>query len=358
MLEERLVHFRPRTVLVVLGIILAAVVMIRVVQAAQGILIWIGVALFLALALNPAVEWLISRGVKRRGLAVAITFVSAILAIAALAATIVPTIVTQVNDFVDAVPTYVEDLTAGRGKLGFLEREYQITERVREALSEGGASKILGLSGTALAVTKGVVTAIIATLTIAFLTLFMLLEGPRWVERFYGLLPEDKQPRWRAIGDQIYRTVGGYVTGNLTISLIAGIVSTLVLTAVGVPYALALGLLVAILDLIPLAGATIAAVAVSTVAFLDSTQSGIIVLVFFIVYQQLENHVLQPVVYGRTVQLSPLAVLIAVLIGAELAGVIGALAAIPVAGAIQVILVDWLAHRRDRRQPPAEPTTV
>ena len=124
------------------------------------------------------------------------------------------------------------------------------------------------------------------------------------------------------------------------------------------PFALALGLLVAILDLVPLAGATIAAVAVSTVAFLDSTQSGIIVLVFFIVYQQLENHVLQPIVYGRTVQLSPLVVLIAVLVGAELAGVIGALAAIPVAGTIQVLLLDWLAHRRGRRAPPAEPTTV
>jgi predicted PurR-regulated permease PerM len=358
MLEERLVRFRPRTILVVLGIILAAVVMIRVVQAAQGILIWIGVAVFLALALNPAVEWLLQHGVTRRGVAVAITFVAAILAIAGLAATLLPTIISQVNDFVDAVPDYVEDLTAGRGKLGFLEREYQITERVREALSEGGASKLLGLSGTALAVTKGVLTAVVATVTIAFLTLFMLLEGPKWVERFYSLLPAEKQPRWRAIGYQIYRTVGGYVTGNLTISLIAGIVSTVVLSVVGVPYALALGLVVAILDLIPLAGATIAAVAVSTVAFLDSIQSGIIVLVFFIVYQQLENHVLQPVVYGRTVQLSPLAVLIAVLIGAELAGVIGALAAIPVAGAIQVILVDWLEHRKAGRAPPGEPTTV
>jgi predicted PurR-regulated permease PerM len=359
MLEERLVQFRPRAVFVVLGIILAAVIMIRVVQAAQGVLIWIGVAVFLALALNPAVEWLLAHGVKRRGLAVGITFLGAILAIAALAATILPTIITQVNDFADAVPDYVEDLTAGRGKLGFLEREYQIVERVREAIAEGGATKLLGLSGTAFAVTKSVVTAVVATLTIAFLTLFMLLEGPKWVERFYSLIPEEKQPRVRGIGDQIYRTVGGYVTGNLTISLIAGVTSTLVLSALGVPYALALGLLVAILDLVPLAGATIAAVAVSTVAFLDSIQSGIIVLVFFIVYQQLENHVLQPIVYGRTVQLSPLAVLIAVLIGAELAGVIGALAAIPVAGTIQVILVDWLAHRRPRRGPPSgEPTAV
>jgi predicted PurR-regulated permease PerM len=358
MLEQRLVHFRPRTVFVVLGIILAAIVMIEVVQAARSILIWIGVAIFLALALNPAVDWLMERGVRRRGLAVAIAFVGTILLIAALAATVVPTIITQVNEFIDAVPDYVEELAAGRGKLGFLEREYQITDRVREALSEGGATRVLGLSGTAVAVTKGVVTAVVATVTIAFLTLFMLLEGPKWVERFYTLLPEERQPRWRAIGGEIYRTVGGYVTGNLTISLIAGVVSTLVLLGVGVPYAVALGLVVAILDLIPLAGATIAAVLVTTVAFLDSTQSGIIVLVFFILYQQLENHVLQPIVYGRTVQLSPLAVLIAVLIGAELAGVIGALAAIPVAGAIQVILVDWLRHRRTGTGPPAAPSTL
>ena len=355
-MEERLVRFRPRAILVVLGIILAGVVMIEIVQAARGILIWIFVAIFLALALNPAVEWLQQRGVARRGLAVAIVFVSAIVAIAALGATIIPTIVAQVNDFVDAVPGYVEDLTAGRGRLGFLEREYQITERVREALSEGGASRLLGISGTAIAVTKGVVTAVVATVTIAFLTLFMLLEGPAWVERFYNLLPEEKQPRWRKVGYDIYRTIGGYVTGNLTISVIAGVVSTAVLLAVGVPYAVALGLLVAILDLIPLAGATIAAVLVSTVAFLDATTSGVIVLIFFILYQQLENHVLQPVVYGRTVQLSPLAVLIAVLIGAELAGVIGALAAIPVAGAVQVILVDWLRHRRARPpEPPGAP---
>ena len=262
------------------------------------------------------------------------------------------------NDFIAAVPGYVEDLTKGKGRLGFLEREYQITERVRDALSKGGATKVLGLSGTALAVTKGVITAVFATVTIAFLTLFMLLEGPTWIERLYSLLPEEKQPRWRAIGQDIYRTIGGYVTGNLAISLIAGITSTAALLILGVPFAVALGLLVAILDLIPLAGATIAAILVTTVAFLDSTTSGIIMLIFFVVYQQLENHVLQPVVYGRTVRLSPLAVLIAVLIGAEIAGVIGALAAIPVAGTVQVILVDWLKHRRARGSPDPTPTTV
>ena len=351
-------QFRPRAVLVVLGIIIAAYLLLQIVQAAQGILIWIFVAIFLALALNPAVDALQRRGVKRRGMAVSIVFIAAILAIAALAATIVPTIVAQVNDFIDAVPGYVEDLTQGEGRLGFLEREYHITERVRDALSDGGATKVLGLSGTALAVTKGVITAVFATVTIAFLTLFMLLEGPAWIERLYSLLPEEKQPRWRAIGQDIYRTIGGYVTGNLAISLIAGITSTTALLILGVPFAVALGLLVAILDLIPLAGATIAAILVTTVAFLDSTTSGIIMLIFFVVYQQLENQVLQPVVYGRTVRLSPLAVLIAVLIGAEIAGVIGALAAIPVAGTIQVLLVDWLKHRRARGSPDPTPTTV
>ncbi|MDQ3163576.1 MAG: AI-2E family transporter [Actinomycetota bacterium] len=352
-MEERLIRFRPRAILSVLGIILAAVVMIEIVQVARGVLIWIFIAIFLALALNPAVSWLQGHGVRRRGLAVLITYVGALIAIGAMTALFVPILVEQIDSFIQAVPGYVEDITSGRGRLGFLEEEYQITERVRKAVGDGGASRLLGISGTALAVTKGVVTVIVGTVTIAFLTLFMLLEGPAWVERFYGLLPAHSQPRWRAVGHDIYRTVGGYVSGNLAISLIAGVVSTLVLLVLGVPFAVALGLLVALLDLIPLAGATIAAIIVTTVGFLDSTTSGIVLLIFFLLYQQLENHVLQPVVYGRTVQLSPLAVLIAVLIGAELAGVIGALAAIPVAGTIQVILVDWLKHRRGRIVEPA-----
>jgi predicted PurR-regulated permease PerM len=116
-----------------------------------------------------------------------------------------------------------------------------------------------------------------------------------------------------------------------------------------VPFALALGLLVAILDLIPLAGATLAAIVVSLVALTESVTTGIIVAAFFIVYQQLENHLLQPLVYGRTVKLSPLIVLISVLVGAEVAGIIGALGAIPIAGTIQIVVLDWLAARRARR---------
>src|SRR5207249_8306207 len=201
-------------------------------------------------------------------------------------------------------------------------------------------------AGAAVTITKSVLTAVAATLTIVFMTFFMLLEGPWWMDRIYGVLPEEQQPRWRRVGHDVYRTVGGYVTGNLLISLIAGVSITIVLLIMGVPYAVALGLLVAVLDLIPLAGATIAGIVVVAVSFLHSVPAGIVVAVFVIVYQQVENHFLQPVIYGRTVQLSPLVVLVAVLIGAALAGILGALAAIPVAGTIQVIIRDTLAHRR------------
>ncbi len=345
MAEERLVSFRPRTVLTVVLVVLAVAAALEVIWISRQVLTWVLVALFLTLALNPAVEWLLQRGIKRRGVAVAITVVTALLALVGLGALFLPTIVHQANDFVDAIPDYVDDLTKGRGRIGFLETKYHVVERVKDALHNGGARRILGLSGTAISVTKGVITIIVATVTIIFMTVFMLLEGPDWVERFYRLLPPEQEARWRAIGRDIYRTVGGYVSGNLVISLIAGLTSTAVLLVMGVPFAIALGLVVAVLDLIPLAGATIAAIIVGTVAFLHSIPAGIVVVIFFIVYQQLENHILQPLIYGRTVQLSPLVVLVSVLIGAQIAGVLGALGAIPVAGAIQVILRDWLARR-------------
>jgi predicted PurR-regulated permease PerM len=311
------------------------------------VITWILIALFLSLALNPAVDWLQRRGVHRRGIAVAIALGGTLLALAGIGALFIPTLVSQVNDFANNVPDYLHQITAGRGRLGFLETKYHIQERIRKAIAEGGATKVLGFSGVALAVAKSVISIVVASVTILFMTYFMLLEGPTWVERFYGLLPEDSQPRWRKVGHEIYQTVGGYVTGNLLISLIAGTLTTVVLLILGVPYAVALGLIVAVLDLIPLAGATIAAILIGIVAFLHSIPAGIIVVVFFIVYQQVENHVLQPIVYGRTVELSPLAVLISILIGAELAGIIGALGAIPVAGSIQVILNDWREHRHE-----------
>jgi predicted PurR-regulated permease PerM len=307
--EERVVDFRPSTIFRVLLIVFAVAVVVEVIWLARSVVAWLVVALFLALALNPLVNWLQRRSKLKRGMSIALAYLIVFVVIAALAATFLPRLIDEVNGFVQALPDYVDQVTHGRGRLGFLETKYEIVEKVRKAVQEGGASKVLGLSGAALSVTKCVLSVIAAAVTIIFLTFFMLLEGRTWMDRIYSLLPERSQARWRRVGDEIYETVGGYVTGNILISLIAGGSITIVLLILGVPYAVALG------------------------------------LIFFIVYQQVENHFLQPVIYGRTVQLSPLAVIVSVLVGAELAGILGALAAIPVAGAIQVIVRDLLAHR-------------
>jgi predicted PurR-regulated permease PerM len=345
MAHHRVVEFPSRTILRTLLIVVAVAVALEVIWIARHVVAWVVIALFLALALNPLVGWIQRHTPLNRGSAIGVAYLLVLIVIVGIGWTFVPKLIDEVNGLIQALPDYVHRLTHGRGRLGFLERKYHIVEKVRAQVDKGGASRVLGLTGTAISVTKSVISIVAATVTIVFLTFFMLLEGRSWVERFYTLLSPESQPRWRKVGNDIYRTVGGYVTGNILISIIAGAGNTVVLLIMGVPYAVALGLLVAFLDLIPLAGATVAGVIVAAVAFLHSVPAGIVVVIFFVVYQQVENHVLQPVIYGKTVQLSPLAVLIAVLVGAELAGIIGALAAIPVAGALQVIVRDQLAHR-------------
>jgi predicted PurR-regulated permease PerM len=342
----RVIELRPRTILRVLLLVLTVAVALEVIWIARHVLSWVVIALFLALALDPLVRFIQRRTGLGRGLSITVAYVILLIVIVAVGATFVPRLIDEVNGFVQALPNYVHDVTHGRGRLGFLETKYHVVEKVRAQVKAGGAKKVLGLSGAALSVTKSVISIVAATVTIVFLTFFMLLEGGAWMERIYSLFPDESRDRWRRVGDDIYRTVGGYVTGNILISLIAGASITVVLLIMGVPYEVALGLLVAFLDLIPLAGATIAGVIVAVVAFLHSVPAGIVIVVFFVVYQQIENHFLQPVIYGRTVQLSPLAVLVSVLVGAELAGIIGALAAIPVAGAIQVIVRDQMTARR------------
>jgi predicted PurR-regulated permease PerM len=349
--DERVVSFRPRTIITAAVLLVAVGVALWVAWVSRRVLIWTFVSAFLAVAMSPAVDALQRRGLHRRGAAAAVVYILLIAVIAGLGALFIPTLVNQVNDLVDAAPGYVRDLTHGRGPLGFLETKYHVVERVQDAVKGNGSGRLAGGATAALDVTRSVITFVAGVVTIAFMTFFMLLEGEAWKDRIIALLPASAQPRAQHMASEIARTIGGYVSGNLLISVIAGFFTTIVLLVVGVPFALALGLLVAILDLIPLAGATLGAIIVTLVALTHSLTSALIVLGFFIVYQQLENHLLQPIVYGRTVQLSPLAILISVLIGAEVAGIIGALGAIPVAGTIQIVISDWLQHRRP---PPPE----
>jgi predicted PurR-regulated permease PerM len=288
-----------------------------------------------------------------RGYASATVFLLALAAIVGLGFLVLPPLVRQVTEFIQALPDLVDDLVAGRGPLGFLQRDYHIVDRIRAAIEDNGVGGVLGVTAPAIAVAQSLFSVIIGSVAIAFLTYFMLLDGPRMVERFYAFLPESARPRWQRVGHEIYRTVGGYVTGNILISVIAGVAAMVALFAVGSSYSVALAVVVAILDLVPLAGATMAAVIVSTVVFVElGWVRGVIIIAFFLLYQQLENHVLQPIIYGRTVQLSPLIVLISVLIGAELAGILGALAAIPVAGIFQAVGRELLRYRSEAAPTP------
>jgi len=351
--EVRVVTVQPRTVLLVLGLTVLLGLVLLLGYLAWQVLSWILIAILLAAALNPAVEAFERRGLGRAWSAT-IVFALALGVVTALGFLVVPPLVTQVSDFINAVPDFIDDLTAGRGPLGFLQDDYQIVDRIREAIEREGPAGVLGLSEPVLDVVRSVVTAVVGVITIVFLTYFMLLEGPRTIERFLALLSEGTRERYERVGQQIYRTISGYVSGNLLISLIAGVVSTGVLFAVGSEYAVALGLLVAILDLVPLAGATVAAVVVSTIVFIETDWiRAVIVIGFFVGYQQLENHVLQPLVYGRTVELSPLAVLCAVLVGANLAGILGALLAIPVAGSLLAVGREVLLYRREQGEEAA-----
>jgi predicted PurR-regulated permease PerM len=345
--EARVVKLRPQTVFLVIGLTVLVGFALLLVYLAWNVLTWILIALFLAIALNPAVEYFERRGMKRHW-AASLVFVLALLALTGIGFLVIPPLVTQVTDFVNAVPDFVDDITAGRGPFGWLQDEYQIVDRIREAIERQGAAGVLGLSEPFLDVVRSVVTAVVGTITVIFLTYFMLLEGPRTIDGFLRLVPEQARPRYERVGREIYRSISGYVSGNLLISVVAGALATIVLFAVGSEFAIALGLLVAILDLIPLAGATLAAIIVSTVVFIETDWLRcLIVVVFFIAYQQFENHVLQPLVYGRTVQLSPLAVLCAVLVGAQLAGILGALLAIPVAGSLLAIAREILEYRQE-----------
>jgi predicted PurR-regulated permease PerM len=351
--RERVVVFSPRSILTALGVLLAVAAAVGFLFLAEAALTLIAIALFLALALNPAVEFFRRQGLGR-GTAVGAVYVLALAILAVLGLVFIPPLVDQVTKFVAAIPGLVADLTKGHGPLGFLETKYHVVERVRDATTGQNPADLTGEAGPALDVVKGVATTVFGLIIIGFLTLFMLLEGPDWRERFTELVPERNRARVERIGIGVYKAIGGFVTGNLLASLLAGVVAAVVLLIVGVPFAIPLGLFVAIVELVPYIGPVVATVILTAVAFTQGPVSGAVVFGLILVYHMIEGHTLRPVIYGRALRLSPLAVLIAILLGTEIAGVLGALAAIPIAGSIQVIISEVL----QKPEAPSEEETV
>jgi predicted PurR-regulated permease PerM len=355
------VSLTPRGVVVFIGITFAALLLLALGYLALDAISWFLVAAFFAMALNPVVEALVRRG-ARRGPAAAVVFVLAFALIVGIGFVVVPPIVTAVEDFLAALPGYLRQLDAGRGPLGFLERKFHVGEHLLAVYERGGIAAVFGLERPGAGAARAAAGTLLAALAVPFLTFFMLLDGKRWVRSVIDAAPAPARPTWERVAAGIYRVVGGYVTGNLLISLVAGVVAGVTFLAVGVPFALPLAVVVAILDLIPLVGATIAIVLSGLVAATQGPVAMIVVVSVLLIYQQIENHALQPIVYGRTVDMSPLAVLVSVLLGAELAGVLGALAAIPVGGSISVAASEVVRWRREDRHgrltaPRASPSS-
>jgi predicted PurR-regulated permease PerM len=343
------VVFHPRSILAALGVVLAVMAAVEFALLAQAGLTLVMIALFLALALNPAVEFVQRRGLGR-GAAVGVVYVLALAVVALLGLVFVPPLVDQISKLVTALPGLVDDLTKGHGPLGFLERKYQVVERVQSATTGPNADAVLGQAGSALAAVEGIAATVVGSIIIAFLTFFMLLEGPDWRRRCNELIPDTNRGVVERIGAGVYRSVGGFVTGNLVASLLAGLVATGIMLVTGVPYAVPLGVFVAIIELVPYVGPLVATVVVTAVALTVGTVSALVALALLLVYHAVEGHTLRPYLYGRAVKLSPLAVLVAILLGTEIAGILGALIAIPVAGSVQVIIRELLQRREDRRR--------
>jgi len=348
-----------RTILATIWLVLATAALLWVANQAGRVLTWIVIAAFFAVSLKPVVDVVEQRLIHRRTVATLFTFVVVFAALAGLLAAFAIPLAREAVQFAGQFPQFVEDARGGRGPIGQLLVRTDALQYVQQHQAEI-SSFVKGLTTPAAGALRGVSSGITGALTTFVLAYLMVLEAPRAVEGGLALVPEGRQERIRRVATDCAQSITGYLSGNLLISVICGVLTYAALRIAGVPFAGLLSLFVAITDLIPMIGATIGAVVAGGAAFVHSVPAGIGIVVFFIVYQQFENHVLQPLVLAKTVDLSPLTVLVAILVAGEIAGILGALLAIPVTGMIQVIVRDLWDNRRGHGsdEAPADGTVA
>lgn len=311
-----------------------------------SVLILIVVSLFLAAGLNPAVEFLERRGL-RRSYAVTAVIVAFLGAVALFLVAIVPVITDQVSAISDNAPEWLDRLEHNK-RIQDLNDEYQIIDKVKDYVANGDF--VSGLFGGVLGVGLKILGALFNAFIILVLTLYFLSSLDRTKKAIYQLAPSSRRQRVTLLGDRIIENVGGYVSGAFIVALCAGVSSLVFLFAVGLgDYAVALAFVVALLDVIPMIGATIGAVVVTAIAFATDVKTGIICAIFFLIYQQVENYVIYPRVMSKSVDVPGAVIVIAALVGAGLLGVVGALLAIPTAAAILLILREVVVKRQDAR---------
>ncbi len=329
---------------------------------------WFVIALFLAAVLNPAVNWLQRRHrLMKRPLAIGLTYLGVLVALLLVVGIFVPVLIDQINGFIKFVSTaanapegpteYIKGLAKQNGLGGLFQRFSDQLDELRKQLGDV-LQNLLSASGQIAISVAGLVAALATVLTLTF---FLILGSERYVNAGVGLFPERHQPLVRRLLSQSAGAISGYITGNLAISVICGVTTFIVLLILGMPYAAPLALLVAVLDLIPLVGATLGGALLVIVGLFVEPWKAVVLLVYIVVYQQVEGSVLQPLVYSKAVQLNGLVILIALLVGGQLLGIPGALLAIPVAEIIRIVVTELLAYRRTRQEAdepalPPQPT--
>jgi predicted PurR-regulated permease PerM len=321
----------------------------------RGVILILFMAVFLAVALGPAVDFYERRLHLRRVAAIGTTYLTLLVVATVIGFLVVPPIVEQSAKFVENVPEYVETIGDNETIRDFDEK-YDITNTLEDEAAKL-PERFGDAASTLQSIVIGVVSAVFTIVTVLVLAFFLLLDGRQLFDWIVHELGPVRGPRVREIADDVYRSVGGYVRGATTIALIAGAATYVMLTVLGVPFAVPLAVLAAFFSLIPLVGATIAGVIIAVVAALgaDFPRDVIAWSVFFIIYQQIENNVLQPQIFRRTVALHPLVVIVALLVGASLLGIVGALLAIPIAGALQIVVKDWWRLRKAGAAPDILP---
>src|SRR5919107_564712 len=323
---------------------------------------WLVISLFLAAVLNPAVNWLQRRHrLIKRPLAIALTYLGLVVALLIVVGIFLPLLVDQINGltkFVAAAaqapegPTeYIRGLAKQSGLGGLLQRFDAQLADLRKQLG-GLVGNLFSATGQIAVSAAGFLAALATVLTLTF---FLILGSERYVNAGVGLFAERHQPLVRRILGQAGGAVSGYVTGNLAISVICGVTTFVVLLVLGMPYAAPLALLVAVLDLVPLVGATLGGALLVIVGLFVEPWKAVVLLVFVLVYQQVESNFLQPIVYSKAVQLNGLVILIALLVGGQLLGIPGALLAIPVAEIIRIVVTEVLAYRRTTQKETGQP---
>ncbi|MBJ7519525.1 MAG: AI-2E family transporter [Solirubrobacteraceae bacterium] len=350
---EREEVLAPKAILRAVLIIVAVVIALYLIIQLRTPLTWLIIAAFIAVPLATLAGRL--EQFMPRWLAIVLVYVGLILTPVGLGAILVPPLVTEGNNFVNDVPGYAQDITEfveNNERLRELEAEYDITTKLEEE-----AAKLPGEIGDAATILQdvgfGIVSSLFAILTILVLSVFMVSGGPMWARRIIELQPPARAEQLDRVLRRIAAAVGGYFAGALAVAFVAGIANYIAMVILGVPFAGPLAVMAGLASLIPMVGATIAAVLIGLVTlFTDFPTTTIIWAIWAVLYQQFENHLIQPQIQKRTVNVSPFVTIVAVLMGGTLLGILGALLAIPIAASIQILLNEWWTSRQQSKLPP------